>query len=80
MMMPNMMDPNMMNPDMANQPTDQGIPMDNQNEEQDSTAIPGDTELQSYDKLSKEELQSYLEKLESYVVELDELDKQVDDA
>lgn len=85
MMMPNMMDPSMMNPsmmnpDMANQLTDQGIPMDNQNEEQDSTAIPGDTELQSYDKLSKEELQSYLEKLESYVVELDELDKQVDDA
>ena len=39
-----------------------------------------DTEAGSYDQLSREDIQSYLTKLEGYQAELDELDKQVDEA
>ena len=75
---PVMNDPSMVNPD-AMQP---GIPLnpEDQNEEGSEQAIPNDEEIQSTDSMAPEDLESYLEKLKSYQLELDELDKQVNDA
>lgn len=77
-MMP--MDPNAM-PEGVTTPEQQGIPNEENNQnENGEQAIPGDDTEISYDQLSQEDLESYLKKLESYQLELDELDKQVDEA
>lgn len=63
---------------VAQQPeATEGIPTDQtgQNENQETTG-----NVTSFDQLSREELEEYLEKLKAYENELDELDKQVDEA
>lgn len=75
---PVMNDPSMVNPD-AMQP---GIPVDsdNQNEEETAPSIPNDEEITDFSDMDEADLRSYLKKLESYQLELDELDKQVDES
>lgn len=73
-----MNDPLMVNPD-AMQP---GVPIDsgNQNEEETAPFIPNDEEITDFSDMDEADLRSYLKKLESYRLELDELDKQVDES
>jgi len=75
---PVMNDPSMVNPD-AMQP---GVPIDsgNQNEEEMTPSIPNDEEITDFSDMDEADLRSYLKKLESYQLELDELDKQVDES
>lgn len=75
---PVMNDPSMVNPD-AMQP---GVPIDsgNQNEEEMAPSIPNDEEITDFSAMDEADLRSYLKKLESYQLELDELDKQVDES
>ncbi len=75
---PVMNDPSMVNPD-AMQP---GVPIDsgNQNEEEMTPSIPNDEEITDFSAMDEADLRSYLKKLESYQLELDELDKQVDES
>lgn len=75
---PVMNDPSMVNPD-AMQP---GVPVDsgNQNEEEMTPSIPNDEEITDFSDMDEADLRSYLKKLESYQLELDELDKQVDES
>lgn len=68
---------------MSNMVPPEGIPIDSMNQNgnvSEELQIPMDVETTPYDQLSREELQSYLKKLEGYQAELDELDKQVDEA
>jgi len=75
---PVMNDPSMVNPD-AMQP---GVPIDSgdQNEEETAPSIPNDEEITDFSAMDEADLRSYLKKLESYQLELDELDKQVDES
>ena len=75
---PVMNDPSMVNPD-AMQP---GVPIDSgdQNEEETTPSIPNDEEITDFSAMDEADLRSYLKKLESYQLELDELDKQVDES
>ena len=75
---PVMNDPSMVNPD-AMQP---GVPIDSgdQNEEETAPSIPNDEEITDLSAMDEADLRSYLKKLESYQLELDELDKQVDES
>lgn len=75
---PVMNDPSMVNPD-AMQP---GVPIDSgdQNEEETTPSIPNNEEITDFSAMDEADLRSYLKKLESYQLELDELDKQVDES
>jgi hypothetical protein len=59
-----------------------GVPIDSgdQNEEETTPSIPNDEEITDFSAMDEADLRSYLKKLESYQLELDELDKQVDES
>lgn len=68
-------DPSMMNPiGMEGMP-----PMGMNQNEAIEQPIPGEEQISSLDQLDASELEEYLKKLQGYELELDELDKQVDE-
>ncbi len=74
-------DPMLIDPNMNSEmPPDQGAPPINQNQGEETNAIPLESDDVQYDQMTQKELEDYLKKLEAYQVELDELDVQVDDA
>jgi hypothetical protein len=77
MMPPGMMDPNAMPPEDDGMTDPNAMPPEDDGTDQNGNMDTGEGEEMSYDQMSPEDIESYIEKLEAYQVELDDLDEQV---